>query len=126
MASKDIIEQRINENIGDIQLIQTEDLSGGCGSMFNLLIVSDKFKGLTRLKQHRLVHQALGEITKEIHALTLKLYSTEQYAKLQPIANVEAEAKAISVASEDANASAIAVAEPVDDDTENISRQSAA
>ncbi|KAJ1876330.1 hypothetical protein LPJ57_004544 [Coemansia sp. RSA 486] len=71
MASKEIIEQRINENIGDIQLIQTEDLSGGCGSMFNLLIVSDKFKGLTRLKQHRLVHQALGEITKEIHALTL-------------------------------------------------------
>ncbi|KAJ2598837.1 hypothetical protein H4R99_003944 [Coemansia sp. RSA 1722] len=107
MASKEIIEQRINENIGDIQLIQTEDLSGGCGSMFNLLIVSDKFKGLTRLKQHR-----------------LKLYSTEQYAKLQPIANVEAEAKAISVASEDASASAIAVAvaEPVDDDTENISR----
>ncbi|KAJ1648569.1 BolA-like protein [Coemansia asiatica] len=114
MASKDIIEQRIKENIGDIHLIRAEDVSGGCGSMFNLLIVSDKFKGLSRISQHRLVHQALGEIKDQLHALSLKLYSTEQYSKLHPIADVEASEEETK-AQVDANANA-AAAQPKEDE----------
>ncbi|KAJ2849434.1 BolA-like protein, partial [Coemansia erecta] len=107
MASKDIIEQRIKENIGDIHLIRAEDVSGGCGSMFNLLIVSDKFKGLSRISQHRLVHQALGEIKDQLHALSL-------YSKLHPIADVEASEEETK-AQVDANANA-AAAQPKEDE----------
>ncbi|KAJ1724884.1 hypothetical protein LPJ53_000882 [Coemansia erecta] len=81
MVTADEIESLIQTNIGDIHKIQIEDVSGGCGSMFNVMIVSDKFKGLMRLKQHKLVHQALGDKMKELHALTLKLYTEEQYQK---------------------------------------------
>ncbi|KAJ1865279.1 hypothetical protein LPJ73_000044 [Coemansia sp. RSA 2703] len=82
MVTANDIEKLIETNIGDIHKILIEDVSGGCGSMFNVMIVSDKFKGLLRLKQHKLVHQALGDKMKELHALTLKLYTEDQYQKI--------------------------------------------
>ncbi|KAK4214305.1 bola protein [Rhypophila decipiens] len=49
-----------------------KDISGGCGSMYGIDIVSEKFRGLNMLKQQRLVNAALGDLVKEWHGLQLK------------------------------------------------------
>jgi stress-induced morphogen len=49
-----------------------EDLTGG-GDHFRAEIVSDRFQGLSRIDQHRLVYDVFGdEIGGRIHALSLK------------------------------------------------------
>ncbi|KAF7187127.1 BolA-like protein 3 [Pseudocercospora fuligena] len=52
--------------------LEVQDISGGCGSMYALDIVSEKFKGLPVIKQHRLVNQILGEEIKKWHGVQLK------------------------------------------------------
>ncbi|EME84154.1 uncharacterized protein MYCFIDRAFT_210798 [Pseudocercospora fijiensis CIRAD86] len=51
--------------------LEVEDISGGCGSMYALDIVSEKFTGLPVIKQHRLVNQVLGEEIKKWHGVQL-------------------------------------------------------
>ncbi|EGS20245.1 uncharacterized protein CTHT_0039840 [Thermochaetoides thermophila DSM 1495] len=48
------------------------DISGGCGSMYGIDITSEKFKGLTILKQQRLVNAALKDLMKDWHGVQLK------------------------------------------------------
>ncbi len=51
--------------------ISLKDMTGG-GDHWQLSIASAKFAGLTMVKQHQLVYQALGDLMKkEIHALAL-------------------------------------------------------
>ena len=53
----------------------------GDGAHFEAVIVSPAFAGLTRVRQHQLVYAALGERMKvEIHALSMKTYSPEEWA----------------------------------------------
>jgi stress-induced morphogen len=49
-----------------------EDLTGG-GDHFRAEIVSDRFAGLSRIEQHRLVYDVFGdEVGGPIHALSIK------------------------------------------------------
>jgi stress-induced morphogen len=49
-----------------------EDLTGG-GDHFRAEVVSDRFEGLSRIEQHRLVYQVFGdEVGGAIHALSIK------------------------------------------------------
>ncbi|TKA25068.1 hypothetical protein B0A50_06132 [Salinomyces thailandicus] len=52
--------------------LEVQDVSGGCGSMYALDIVSDHFKGLPVIKQHRLVNKVLGDEIKKWHGVQLK------------------------------------------------------
>ena len=53
----------------------------GDGAHFEAVIVSPKFAGLMRVRQHQLVYAALGErMREEIHALSMKTYSPEEWA----------------------------------------------
>lgn len=46
----------------------------GGESHFNVVIESDRFKGLSRIARHRAVHAALGpDLVSEIHALALTI-----------------------------------------------------
>lgn len=54
---------------------QVQDVSGGCGSMYALDIVSEQFKGLPIVKQHRLVNSILGEEIKKWHGVQMKTKS---------------------------------------------------
>jgi len=54
-----------------------EDLTGG-GDHFRAEIVSERFAGLSRIEQHRLVYDVFGnEIGGPIHALSLKTTTPE-------------------------------------------------
>jgi len=52
--------------------VEVQDLAGD-GDHYRARIVSTAFTGLTRLRQHQLVYQALGgRVGGEIHALALE------------------------------------------------------
>lgn len=42
--------------------LEVQDISGGCGSMYGIEVVSEKFRGLSMLKQQRMVNAALKEL----------------------------------------------------------------
>jgi acid stress-induced BolA-like protein IbaG/YrbA len=70
------IEQSIRAAIACTHLEVTGD-----GAHFEAVVVSPQFTGLPRVRQHQLVYAALGErMRDEIHALSMKTYSPEEWA----------------------------------------------
>ncbi|KAK9367803.1 bola protein [Lipomyces kononenkoae] len=51
--------------------LSVRDISGGCGSMFAISIVSKAFKGVPMIKQHRMVNEILADEIKEWHGVQL-------------------------------------------------------
>tara|TARA_Y100001970_G_C13703914_1_gene588552 strand:+ start:168 stop:446 length:279 start_codon:yes stop_codon:yes gene_type:complete len=52
------------------------------GKHFRLLVVSDDFLPLDLMKRHQLLYKILGHmLKKEIHALSMKLLTREEYQK---------------------------------------------
>ena len=71
MPSADELRSRIQEAIPGAD-VAVEDLTGG-GDHFRAEIVSDRFEGLSRIEQHRLIYDVFGdEVGGPIHALSLK------------------------------------------------------
>jgi stress-induced morphogen len=71
VPSKDDLKERIEQALPGAE-VQVEDLTGG-GDHFRAEIVSERFRGLGRIDQHRLVYEVFGnEIGGAIHALSLK------------------------------------------------------
>lgn len=63
--------------------IQVEDTTGTLDH-FEARIVSEAFAGKSRIEQHQLVYAALGEAMHgPIHALALKTYTPEAWAKIK-------------------------------------------
>lgn len=64
------IESAIRASLPDAQ-VTIEDLAGD-GDHYRAHIVSEQFRGMSRLQQHQLVYQALGtRMGGELHALAL-------------------------------------------------------
>ena len=71
VPTTDELKQRIERALPGAQ-VQVEDLTGG-GDHFRAEVVSERFEGLGRIDQHRLVYDVFGrEIGGPIHALSLK------------------------------------------------------
>ncbi len=69
MAAEDI-ERLIKEALPDAE-VTIEDLAGD-GDHYAATVVSSAFAGLSRVRQHQLVYQALqGRMGGELHALAL-------------------------------------------------------
>lgn len=54
-------------------------ISGGCGQMFEAIIVSPQFAKKTTLARHRLVNKELKEEIAAIHAWTPKCFTPEEW-----------------------------------------------
>ena len=66
-----VIEQMIKEAIPDAE-VTIEDLRGD-GDHYAALVVSEQFKGKSRIAQHQIVYDALqGKMGGELHALALQ------------------------------------------------------
>ncbi|KAF2753766.1 bola-like protein [Pseudovirgaria hyperparasitica] len=61
--------------------VSIEDMSGGCGQMFEAIIVSPQFAKKTTLARHRLVNGLLKEEIAAIHAWTPKCHTPEEWEK---------------------------------------------
>ena len=65
-------------------LPESEVIVDGDGNHFVAKVVSDRFEGLSILKQHRLVYSTLGErVGGEIHALSIQTYTKEGWEKIK-------------------------------------------
>jgi len=54
--------------------------AAGGGGHFSLLIVSEKFSGLTRLARHRAVLDRVGDlIPYPVHALAIRAYTPDEF-----------------------------------------------
>ncbi len=71
MPSADQLKERIEAALPDAE-VRVEDLTGG-GDHFRAEVVSDRFDGLSRIEQHKLVYGVFGdEVGGAIHALSIK------------------------------------------------------
>jgi stress-induced morphogen len=71
MPSSDELKQRIEAALPGA-LVTVEDLTGG-GDHFRAEVVSDRFDGLSRIQQHKLVYDVFGaDVGGAIHALSIK------------------------------------------------------
>ena len=70
------IESLIRAAIPDAR-VTVEDLAGD-GDHYAATVVSEKFRGLSRLKQHQMIYAALqGRMGGELHALALQTSAPE-------------------------------------------------
>eukprot|EP01041_Mallomonas_annulata_P000177 gene177-303_t len=76
------LENKISDVLG-ATFVRATDMSDGCGSKFEIIIVSERFAGIPLVSQHRLVHGAIDEERKSIHALTLKTVTPETWEKIR-------------------------------------------
>ncbi|KAI4730399.1 hypothetical protein E4T49_01849 [Aureobasidium sp. EXF-10728] len=65
----------------DAQHVDIQDLSGGCGQMFEAIIVSPQFEKKTSLARHRLVNNTLKAEIAAIHAWTPKCMTPAEWEK---------------------------------------------
>ncbi|KAH8106061.1 bola-like protein [Cristinia sonorae] len=68
-------ERRISEKLSQRfrpSQLEVQDVSGGCGTFYAISITSEAFKGLSIVKQHRLINDTLKEEIEGIHGLQLK------------------------------------------------------
>ena len=78
MVQPDSIKQSIEAGMA-CELVRV----AGDGQHFEAVIVSAAFANRNRIQQHQLVYQTLGDRMKaEIHALSMKTYTPEQWAEV--------------------------------------------
>ncbi len=71
MPTASELENRITAALPGAQ-VRVEDLTGG-GDHFRAEVVSDRFEGLSRIQQHKLIYDVFGdEVGGAIHALSIK------------------------------------------------------
>lgn len=81
MVEAEVLEERIRAGLGQVSHITINDLTG-TKDHWDALIVSEAFSGKSRIEQHQMVYAALGELMSgPVHALALKTYSPESWAK---------------------------------------------
>jgi acid stress-induced BolA-like protein IbaG/YrbA len=74
--------ESIKTHIETTLLCDLVRVEGDDGHHFSAIIVSAEFRGKNMVQQHQLVYRALGEkMEQEIHALSMKTLTPEQWAE---------------------------------------------
>mmetsp|Transcript_33014 Transcript_33014/g.53393 ORF Transcript_33014/g.53393 Transcript_33014/m.53393 type:complete len:99 (+) Transcript_33014:54-350(+) len=80
-VTKESLSKALAERLKGLEQCIVVDTSGGCGSAFELYLVSKEFDGVSLLERHRMVQNLLKEEIKQIHALSMKTWTPEQWSK---------------------------------------------
>ena len=74
------IKKILTKKIKDSKIF-IQDMTGN-DDHFNLIIISEKFQGLSLIERHKIIYNILEPmVTKEIHALQLKTITREEWEK---------------------------------------------
>ncbi|HYN92135.1 MAG TPA: BolA family protein [Thermoleophilaceae bacterium] len=77
MPSAEELRERIVQALPGAD-VRVEDTTGG-GDHFRAEVVSDRFEGLSRIQQHKLIYDVFGnEVGGAIHALSIKTQTPKQ------------------------------------------------
>ena len=84
MLTTDWIKEKVLTSLpgAQVEVIDTT----GTNDHFEARVVSAQFAGLPMVRAHQLVYAPLKDVlaTGELHALALKTYTPEQWAKVKP------------------------------------------
>jgi len=78
MVSASELEQTLKERVPAEEVL-IEDQSGGCGAKFSIVVVSSVFEGKSLLQRHRIVNDCIKEELNDIHALSMRTWTPEQW-----------------------------------------------
>ncbi|EME80832.1 uncharacterized protein MYCFIDRAFT_46387 [Pseudocercospora fijiensis CIRAD86] len=78
------LSQTLREKLDAVH-VDVADLSGGCGQMFEAVIVSPQFEKKSSLARHRLVNSTLKKEIAAIHAWTAKCFTTEEWERKKDV-----------------------------------------
>ncbi len=86
MTLQSLIEKEIRQAVSVSQL-QLENEShmharGEPESHFKLIVVSNDFEGMAKVKRHQRVYQILSDLMPRFHALALHLYTEKEWGEL--------------------------------------------
>lgn len=82
MVEPELIEEKIRAALSDAE-IEIQDMTG-TKDHYRVLIVSPDFEGKNRIEQRRMVYDIFAEEMKgPIHALDMKTFTPQEWAKLQ-------------------------------------------
>ncbi|KAG1651598.1 hypothetical protein FOA52_006950 [Chlamydomonas sp. UWO 241] len=79
MANVESVKAKLTESLQASE-VTVVDTSSGCGSSFDVTVVSSLFEGKMLLARHRMINEALKEEMKDIHALSIKAVTPAQAA----------------------------------------------
>ncbi|XP_065065389.1 bolA-like protein 3 [Rhopilema esculentum] len=63
---EDILKSKLN-----VEEIMVRDISGGCGSMYEIFVASKDFINKKTVQQHRIVNEILKDEVKQMHGLRI-------------------------------------------------------
>lgn len=87
VEEKDVADQvkaECEKSFAPTAFVECIDESDGCGAKLRLTVVSDNFDKVPLLQRHRRVQKVLDEAgfgMDQVHALTIKAWTVEQYKK---------------------------------------------
>jgi stress-induced morphogen len=74
------LKEKLERELGATH-VEIVDMSGGCGQMFEAIIVSPQFAKKTSLAKNRLVNGILKDEIAAIHAWTARCHTPEEWEK---------------------------------------------
>jgi stress-induced morphogen len=78
------IESRIRAALPDVEVVKIIDLTG-TKDHFQATVVAARFGTMSRIEQHQAIYRALGELMAgPVHALALRTYTPDAWAKVPP------------------------------------------
>jgi BolA protein len=86
---KESIEKKLKSSFSiDVLTVENEshnhNVPAGSESHFKVVLVSDDFKGLNKVKQHQQIYKVLAEeLAGEVHALALHTYDSQAWASIK-------------------------------------------
>lgn len=84
------IESALRSKIPGVVLVHIKDVSDGCGAKLILVCVASGFDGVGPLDKNRMVHAAIEESMKEVHAITVNAWTPQQWEKRKDTPEVKA------------------------------------
>ena len=74
------IEQILNERFPESgSIVEVRFIGDNCGEKLSVKVVSEAFRGLSKIQRHRLIHTALEtELRDKIHSITIVAKTAEE------------------------------------------------
>jgi stress-induced morphogen len=71
-----LISTRLRQKFGNNAIIKVEDVSGGCGDFFDIVVESSLFKNISMVQQHRMITELITDIDRHGATIKTKVSST--------------------------------------------------
>ncbi|CAG9582899.1 unnamed protein product [Danaus chrysippus] len=77
LSKEEKLTEALKKSLPGITYISVEDISGGCGAMYEISVEAKEFVGLSTVKQHRLVTESLKSDIAEMHGIRIHTTPTK-------------------------------------------------